>query len=820
MKATVHIMPTVAGNPGPLICEGGKGNILPLGGKWEQDWPNDLKVIMYLLGLLYCFVGVAIISDIFMSAIERITSKKKLVLDKKTNRMITVLTWNPTVANLTLMALGSSAPEILLSCIELMTGEFYSGELGPSTIVGSAAFNLLCITAVCISAIPGGEVRKIKDTKVFAVTAGCSIFAYVWLLVILLLVSSDKVEIWEGLVTFLFFPVLVLLAWLADIGFFSRKAKPRQKRRTLMDGVSKEDVAMMRAEIQRMYGCRADLTEERLLHLMHSEFSAPVSRATYRVIATRELFKGKAVGTGSVVGLSDGCCSSKSILSMSTEACSSEGAAPMIFFPGGVYMVMESVGTVNVVVRRTGDNSSVSTVKYKSRDGSAKEGGDYVKAEGTLEFAPNEVTKYIEVQVIDDTVHEQTEDFYLDLFDAGDNAVICKEKQTATIIIIDDDMPGVLSFEKAQIDVFEIEGAEVKLPIVVNRKNGGNGKVSCSYRTEEDNALADLDYVPIEGKVEFQHGQMSVELEVIIKPKGRYENTERFRVILEDPEGTTFDESGDGGKDHTICTVFIKPSPGTKDMVDTMMRTMKVNWDRTLVGNAKWKDQFIEAIHVRGSPAEQEKARIHDWIMHLASVPWKIIFAAVPPTEFAGGWVCFFVALGMIGLLTAVIGDMANLLGCAMKINASTTAITFVALGTSLPDTFASKSAAQQDPYADASIGNVTGSNSVNVFLGLGLPWLIGAVYWHIKGATPEWQAKYPDMVETYPDGGFIVKAGSLGFNVAVFSCCAVASIVLLVVRRKVCGGELGGNKIGAFSSSAGLFLLWISYIVACILKG
>lgn len=29
-----------------------------------------------------------------------------------------VAVWNPTVANLTLMALGSSAPEILLSCIE------------------------------------------------------------------------------------------------------------------------------------------------------------------------------------------------------------------------------------------------------------------------------------------------------------------------------------------------------------------------------------------------------------------------------------------------------------------------------------------------------------------------------------------------------------------------------------------------------------------------------------------------------------------------------------------------------------------------------
>lgn len=48
------------------------------------------------------------------------------------------------VANLTLMALGSSAPEILLAVIEtiLTLGE-PPGELGPSTIVGSAAYNLL-----------------------------------------------------------------------------------------------------------------------------------------------------------------------------------------------------------------------------------------------------------------------------------------------------------------------------------------------------------------------------------------------------------------------------------------------------------------------------------------------------------------------------------------------------------------------------------------------------------------------------------------------------------------------------------------------------
>jgi solute carrier family 8 (sodium/calcium exchanger) len=35
--------------------------------------------------------------------------------------------------------------------------------------------------------------------------------------------------------------------------------------------------------------------------------------------------------------------------------------------------------------------------------------------------------------------------------------------------------------------------------------------------------------------------------------------------------------------------------------------------------------------------------------------------------------------------------------------------ITFVALGTSLPDLFASKTAATQEKYADNAVGNVTG---------------------------------------------------------------------------------------------------------------
>lgn len=89
---------------------------------------------------------------------------------------IRVRIWNDTVSNLTLMALGSSAPEILLSIIEVIAKGFEAGDLGPNTIVGSAAFNLFMITAICVMAVPATEVRRQKHLDVFFVTATWFVF--------------------------------------------------------------------------------------------------------------------------------------------------------------------------------------------------------------------------------------------------------------------------------------------------------------------------------------------------------------------------------------------------------------------------------------------------------------------------------------------------------------------------------------------------------------------------------------------------------------------------------------------------------------------
>lgn len=86
-----------------------------------------------------------------------------------------------------------------------------------------------------------------------------------------------------------------------------------------------------------------------------------------------------------------------------------------------------------------------------------------------------------------------------------------------------------------------------------------------------------------------------------------------------------------------------------------------------------------------GNDDDESKPTCTDYIMHYLTIFWKLLFAIVPPTEIWGGWACFCVSIIMIGILTTFIGDLASHFGCTIGLKDSVTAITFVALGTSLP---------------------------------------------------------------------------------------------------------------------------------------
>ncbi|CAK0843444.1 unnamed protein product [Prorocentrum cordatum] len=465
-----------------------------------------------------------------------------------------------------------------------------------------------------------------------------------------------------------------------------------------------------------------------------------------------------------------------------------------------MYAVLENAGFRRVIVNREGCIEHTATVYYKTVEGSAKATNDYTHTEGTLVFKPGETTQSFKIFVVDDTAFEEDEEFYVELSDpkveGGAQATIGLNN-VLTVMIIDDDDPGILSFEEEYTTIQEdIEDKTVEL--IVKRVSGSRGKITVQYKTEDASAKASRDYESQSGELVFEEGENAKAIRVLIYGRGSYARKDYFRVYLTDVTGgAKFDPKTDGGADKDIMTVFIETHKEGTEFTDRLMDQMQASWMRAKIGHANYREQFSAALQVNGGSDEEEEEAAPpsamDKALHVVNLPWKITCAFIPPTDYCDGWLCFIVSLLV-------------------------TAITLVALGTSLPDLFASKTAALHEPFADASVGNVTGSNCVNVFLGLGLPWMIGSLYWTAEGPTAEWRSRYEfdaDIAQHFRDSGaFVVKAGALVSSVIVFTCMAGLCIMVLHFRRKRYGGELGGPRLPAMATSALLVCFWIIYVV------
>lgn len=70
----------------------------------------------------------------------------------------------------------------------------------------------------------------------------------------------------------------------------------------------------------------------------------------------------------------------------------------------------------------------------------------------------------------------------------------------------------------------------------------------------------------------------------------------------------------------------------------------------------------------------------------------------------SGGYLCFVVSIFCIGVVTAIIGDVASHFGCTLGIKDSVTAIIFVALGTSIPGAYLLLGSAKEVPTVNRII--------------------------------------------------------------------------------------------------------------------
>ncbi|XP_072842269.2 sodium/calcium exchanger 3 isoform X4 [Pogona vitticeps] len=859
-----------------------EGVILPI---WYPENPSMgdkiARVIVYFVAMIYMFLGVSIIADRFMASIEVITSQEKTITIKKPNGETTTTTireWNETVSNLTLMALGSSAPEILLSLIEVCGHGFVAGDLGPSTIVGSAAFNMFIIIAICVYVIPDGETRKIKHLRVFFVTAAWSIFAYIWLYMILAVFSPGVVQVWEGLLTLVFFPVCVILAWIADRRLFFNKYVHKKYRTNKHRGIIIEtegdhpkgiemDGKMMNSHfldghLMPMEGKEVDESRKEMIRILkdlkqkHPEKDLDQlvemanyyalshqqkSRAFYRIQATRMM-----TGAGNILKKHAAEQAKRSTSLHEVRPEEPEEFISKVYFDPCSYQCLENCGAVLLtVVRKGGDVSKTVYVDYKTEDGSANAGADYEFTEGTVVLKSGETQKEFSIGIIDDDIFEEDEHFFVRLSNL--RVVEAEEPPpelnnlpypkamlaspcVATVTILDDDHAGIFTFE---CDVMHVSESIGVMEVKVLRTSGARGTVIVPYRTVEGTAKGGgEDFEDAYGELEFKNDETVKTIRVKIIDEEEYERQENFFIVLGEPKWMergisallltqevterklTLEEEeakriAEMGKpilgEHPKLEIVIEESYEFKSTVDKLIKKTNL---ALVVGTHSWREQFMEAITVSAGDEDEDESgeerlpSCFDYVMHFLTVFWKVLFACVPPTEYCNGWACFIVSILIIGMLTAIIGDLASHFGCTIGLKDSVTAVIFVAFGTSVPDTFASKAAAIQDVYADASIGNVTGSNAVNVFLGIGLAWSVAAIYWAYQGAE------------------FHVSAGTLAFSVTLFTIFAFVCIsVLLYRRRPHLGGELGGPKGCRLATTLLFVSLWLLYILFATLE-
>merc|ERR1712110_304860 len=806
----------------------------------ESTWDWRVRAVLYLVGLLYSFLGISIISDIFMCAIEKITSKTTEIhiasadADSPSD-VIEVPVWNNTVANLTLMALGSSAPEILLAVIGIIGNNFESEALGPSTIVGSASFNLLAISAVCIAGVPTGEIRRTKAFPVFIITSFFSVFAYIWIVIVLVVSTPDKVDLWEAIVTFLFFPVLVVIAFFADKGHFNKifcqgEERPSEKGEKQLELGPLSGQGMLPSEESFFKNGRVNkealvdfiktikkntnLSDEDAAIMAASKVvdSRPKTRIWYRINATRNMTGGRKIQP--TFKMNDK-------LKEVYDAINDDQELPNIDYPGSdtskaivefhasSAAVLESIGTFKVLISRHGNLQDTVQVKVETIDGSANEGEDYVAINETLTFEPYQKEKEVSVTIVDDNQWEPDEEFFIKLAlvkkdptmhaqdcDHG-GAVKLGRTSIMEIKILNDDEPGTFQFERRGHLVKESCGEAL---LSVLRENGADGDLKVKWKTIDKTAVSGKDFTGGEGELEFKHGETQRTINIPIIDDMDVEKDENFEVELYE-----VDNGGKLGK-ITKTAVTITNDDEFNTIMNKMMMMTNANVDELRVQNETWAQQMKDAMVVNGG--DIDNATTMDYIMHFLTFPFKVIFALIPPAGLLGGYPCFLISLLFIGIIVIIVGDLAGIFGCLIGLKDEVTAITFVALGTSLPDTFASKVAAVSEKHADNAIGNVTGSNSVYVFLGLGVPWVIATIYHAMNGTK------------------FQVKAGALTFSVTIYIICAGIAITLILVRRFVptfgdgtIGAELGGNKLLKYISAGILLFLWFAYVILSALQ-
>ncbi|KAM3292758.1 hypothetical protein ACQJBY_036434 [Aegilops geniculata] len=498
----------------------------------ETLLPNGVRAFLCTVALVYCFIGLSAITARFFKSMESITnhSQEVVTIDTETNTPIVKheKVWNYTIADIALLAFGTSFPQISLATIDAIRnlGQLTAGGLGPGTLVGSAAFDLFPIHAVCVVMPRAGSMKKISDLGVWLVELFWSFWAYIWLYIILEVWTPNVITLWEALLTVLQYGLLLVHAYAQDKRW------------------------------------------------------------------------------------------------------------PYVSIP-------------------------------------------LVRGERPEDWVPAEDTSLH---------HDKNCDENSDILPSENDDVV---------------------------DIFSIH----------SYSNAGYHHV----------------------------------------PEKDIEESSKTTLVVKNTQEDTYWLSV--WREQFVDAVMLE-SPELKKMDSVCLRFIIICWNSIIA-------------------------------------PWKLLFAFVPPYQIAHGWIAFIFSLIFISGIAYGVTNITDQISCVTGLNPYVIAFTALAAGTSWPDLVASKIAAERQVTADSAIANITCSNSVNIYVGIGVPWLINTVY----------------NFFAYQEPLYIDNAAGLSFSLLVFFATSFGCITVLVLRRIVFGAELGGPRLWAWATSAYFMVLWVVFVLLSSLR-
>ncbi|XP_066912895.1 adhesion G-protein coupled receptor V1-like isoform X2 [Clytia hemisphaerica] len=171
--------------------------------------------------------------------------------------------------------------------------------------------------------------------------------------------------------------------------------------------------------------------------------------------------------------------------------------------------------------QRIGSIDNIASVRYRTRDGTAKEGVDYTPASDLISFERGHTHREISIQVLKDSAPELQEQFTIELYQPSDN-VILSDPQIMTVYIVKNGDPhGIVDFNKTHIQnntiiLDEDDDLNYKQTIALSRTQGHFGNITVSWGLEPFDNSSDPATIfhSVEGDIDFKNSEIEAEIDI------------------------------------------------------------------------------------------------------------------------------------------------------------------------------------------------------------------------------------------------------------------------------------------------------------------